>query len=600
MVLFFMVNSTAQEVFFKDNTTHLKTITPSYYYPFQNNGTRLREFITKSTANNMRIVNATEVSAPDRFANNGEALGMNGNSGYISPPDAIFNEMINNKVVNMSFWVKYADEVYNGTKEGVILKIAPKATGSSSKVYIAIKDGKLMIYNMRAKVTGGEVLVPVIKVDFPLDWGNDKPGSETNGFIYISINAIGKDVKKTLISFGRPGGRLYSRSYYMYPFENISTQNDTLLMFGGKLSGVQIKGERMDDIMFFTKNEYTNRILTPEEVLNNFYIQSPLYEGVSYEIKGYGNNIEFWGLQDQKNRDVDENGKYIVLGNDNSRTPFGYNRFNVYKHNTKPLTFKFSSMKFGGDFDLSGYYSIIKPNSDYYSYYTYMRNVDHPDVMYNVDKGTLPLQFRLKSDYYSNQPYYLQFYRSQGKDWLYTSTFNSSVSERAFFSISAAVKVFRGEGRDYQGKVNLHTPAGNVGQNLSYERYPTPGKIGFNFNETNWELRPTVNDNYVINGITPSYERPGRMGKFGGCDDMSERIPIILGENYCTWQFIYVKDNVNGKPLYWLRLHQGNGNQHTSAVIPNGQIILNQVYKNVLQDDGTLLDRLLWTINKAD
>ncbi|WP_312390345.1 hypothetical protein [Chryseobacterium sp.] len=587
IVLFFAVNSTAQEVFFKDNTTRLKAIAPSYYYPFKN-GSRFQEFITKNTANNMRLLgSATEISAPDRFTNNGEALGMNGNSGYISPPDVIFNEMINNKVVNMSFWVKYTDEVYNGTKEGVILKIAPKATGSSSKLYVAIKEGKFIMYAMRPKVTGGEVLVPVIKVDFPLDWGNEKMGSDTNGFIYISINAIGKDVKKTLISFGRPGGRLYCRSYYMYPFENINTQNDTLLMFGGKLGGDQVKADRIDDIMFFTKNDYTNRILTPEEVLNNFYLQSPLYEGVSYQMQTSRSTL-ILGSNHHAGDDLKEEWLAFWVS-PASFSPFSYSCFKVIQKADNKSFYKFSSMKMGGEFARSTNNYIYMSTSGSNEYYKYIRDVSDPTSMYSLSVQNFSLQDEGKRGL-------LQSYFSEGKSWL---VFDSPPSDKSksLFNISAAIKVFRGSERMWEGKIGLRLHGKNfqIGRRARYNSAPRWDYVNFTNSHQDFVMKNSYHGAYIKSTFSSVWgERNFR--RYNGASDMSEGSYFISSnESPTNFEFIYVKEDVNGKPLYMMTTSDDNA----MFKLGRGDSI-KQVYKNALNVDGTVPDDLLWSLERAD
>ncbi|WP_449398930.1 hypothetical protein [Chryseobacterium wanjuense] len=104
----------------------------------------------------------------------------------------------------------------------------------------------------------------------------------------------------------------------------------------------------MDDLMFFQKGEYAKRMLNPEEVLNNFYLQSPLYEGISYEISSNGNTTGYWGLESQRNRFENMSQEYIILGGGGASTsPFGYNRFNVFKNPSLARSFKFRNVKMG-------------------------------------------------------------------------------------------------------------------------------------------------------------------------------------------------------------------------------------------------------------
>ncbi|WP_449398931.1 hypothetical protein [Chryseobacterium wanjuense] len=228
----------AQEVFFKENTTKLKGITPSHFYPMQS-GNIFREYVNKIPSDNLRLISAAPVDVSDRFWTSGQALAMDSGNGYVRTPDAQFYEMFQNKVVNMSFWVRFSDDVYLGRKRGILFSVRGKIN-TSRKMYCVLENKKIVIYTVRKHMSGGDVEVPIIEMDFPVDMTGGR--EELNNYFFFSItaenslNSVDPEKNKgkfTRIYISRPDGTLYSRLYYVYPFENVSATDDMFALWGG-------------------------------------------------------------------------------------------------------------------------------------------------------------------------------------------------------------------------------------------------------------------------------------------------------------------------------------------------------------------------------
>jgi|GEM_PF-4761365 len=591
LAILYSLNFTAQEVFFKDNTTKLKTIVPSHYYPMNFNHPG-QEFIRKN--DNEKLLGNFYDTEKDRFNNQDRGL-----NGKVHLPPIVFEEMIKNKVINFSFWAKYDQDVYDGKKSAVLFETSLNGTDLEGDVSCYILDKKIIVEVIKKGRSSA-----VIKLDFPIDWENEKPGEDTNGYIFFSFNSENTtNGKRTKIYVSRPGGRLYCRSYYVYPFENVQVEKaslriaSTLNNFAGSLA--------INDLMLFQKAEYVTRTLAPEEVLNNFYLQSPLYEGVSYEIN---HQHGVMGLEKMANRGVElKDEEYLTFEKQNfSHAPFGYNRFNISKvfSGDDQKLFQIESVKLGAR--LSG----IASNEYAYMEQTgggedfeYTRDVSDPESMYTVGKDN----FKLVHHNPIEGDFLIDSYEKSGRQWV---TVEDRIGVNSNLNISAAVKVFRPLKSYANQKIQLNNYSYNafIGDNvytdatidrhilikplqlyhyITFKLFST-GYVG---NYTNYQLQ-SDDPKYILQskGTTT-------------CSNTTDGVKFVVSNasGVCPFNFIYVKDDSNGSPLYMI-----NYNVHSIRMGVGGTSIENddryfgQYYKTKLHTDGTVPDAFLWRVRSND
>ncbi|MEN4759841.1 hypothetical protein ABEG63_05830 [Chryseobacterium sp. C39-AII1] len=592
IVLFFAVNSTAQEVFFKDNTRKLEMIESSshtsypIYYPMQAGNSFLDDITQQGEP--LQVLSGNLATASDRFGNNGQALGINGDNGYVLAKGLGY---IVGGSFQFSCWFRFTDEVYNGNKEGILFSIRDKQN-KNAKALCTIKNKKITISVLRNKLAGGTVMVPVIRMDVPVE-----KMEETNGFFFFGMTLDRIDGKRTKLFISRPGGVLFSRFYYVDPFEGINYDDNECWMMGKLPSEPFVKAERMDDLIYDSFVRYP--VWKPEYMLNNFYIQSPLYEGVSYEIAGNSRgNIGYLGLQSQDNfRYAEKMDQYIIFGSNQSASPFGYNRFMMMK----PLDvtgFQFQNMLEGGILQRTNLSNYIFTGRSTNDSYTYERNVDNPYSMLEP----LADQFRLKR---VGTQGYLQSYNTDDKEWL---TFASppAEKERALFGITAAFKFARGPERNYSGPVQI----------FSYERNNTVKwgpelntPIGFKsqnpeFNQAHFD---SGKDAYKI----LTYKAPEANNYVGRAEDRclmqgdASYLNMLENPTYadvCKFDLLYFKDDANGKPMYIIRNVSGDRIRSYPKSLtrftwdPQRYEYVGTEFSGLDNSEGTISPTKLWTI----
>lgn len=591
-LLMHIINGNAQEVFFEKTDARLKTIMPSNYYPLSYPEDKWREdFMDPVPANALRTIVATQVGGrADRFSNNSESIFFTSPTGAVIPPDHVFASMINNKVINMSFWVRFENAVYTGGRDGQIFSVSSNLGGSPTLICKIIKK-EIVLYCVRKAVDGELKLVPVITMDFPIDWNNGAhlPGEETNGFFFFCITAENTaNGKRTRIYISRPGGRLYCRYYYFYPFEGIPANYRMNLWGGMPEQGDKPTG--FDDLMFYTTGEYANRMLTPEEVLNNFYMQSPLYEGISYDI---GNTHGSWNLRSQNNIDQELEEEWVGGSSQIvSQDAYGFNRFNVIKKAKNQQIYQIESMKMGGHFYTSSghyiYMGILRPNK----YFRYRRDVSNPSTMYTA--GTSNFQM-IEDDHLSH---FLQQYES---NYLKATQIEPDRS-RSFFCTKAAVKVFRGPEQSYVGRMQFVNKWDNssTGKPVGYDEnvswsYITIDKPNKDFMMANIG----TSDIYYKHRYNSAVQSNFFLRRYNGRDDYVNAKYIITDDvNDCLWELVYIKEDANGKPLYLLRGSNGNANLSLGH-FGDYEKYLRQGYISILNQAGSVADdHYMWSIRK--
>lgn len=611
-LLIFCINIiNAQEVFFKDNTTILKRIDPSHYYPMQK-GKMLDEFIRKEASDKLTMVSTDYDLAPDRFGNDGECLAMSQAIGYIKTPDAQYEEMMNNKVINMSFWVSYESAVYQGTKDGIVFSIRNKSNPSIIEMICRIEKKQLVFYAQRPNISGSRSLVPAFKMDFLVESG----GALLNQYFFFCLTSENTtNGKRTKVYISKPDGSLYSRSFYIYPFEGINASQTQLVLWGGWPPSGTVRAQRMDDLMFFQHNEYQNRTLTSEEVLNNFYIQSPLYEGISYGISANMQESSgapmYNGILGLENDNRQLYPEYVISKSETGTafSPYHSTRFMVLKHPNNFQSYRIASAKMGGFVHPSTNWYAYMNNSnqdDNYQFFQYRRNIAYPENMYIPGRNpVIDGQFKLYNA--SSQRFLTTAIGSQ--PYPYLNYYNGGDPKYRNFSIRSAFKVDRGTDKSYAGLVSLRNhsrkPEGEV---VSAQNSNVPSFMGMGWSDYGKKARMQIENPTVGFKMRQFlFEDGGGLGFYFQCKNISEGNALLRADNVnsCKFYLMYVEDDQNGKPLYVIRPDMSNGdrlifNGFFLGGRAGGQPDIEQNYENVLGTNGIVPESVLWSIHKAD
>ncbi|WP_148169467.1 hypothetical protein [Pseudomonas chlororaphis] len=268
--------SVAQEVFFKTNTM-LKTDVPAHMYPFDSNDNGMNlynDFVSQDISFSLKSKNGEiSDSVVDRNYQK-SAIGFISHTTNLVLPSLVTQGFLDkNNGFTLSGWMKIDDI----NKDRVIGYIGH---GQQVKVAFLIKQKRLYIEKLSP--FADKKLLPVAHMNegFSYDEKTNPVNDDlTNGFFYF---AIGSDNKTTRLHISQPGGRLQSQWFYFSLLGDISADDE--IHFGKAPYNNGLASEfdpvsALDDIMVY------NRLLQPEEALNAFYLQSPLYPGVSYRFE---------------------------------------------------------------------------------------------------------------------------------------------------------------------------------------------------------------------------------------------------------------------------------------------------------------------------
>ncbi|WP_449398929.1 hypothetical protein [Chryseobacterium wanjuense] len=177
---------------------------------------------------------------------------------------------------------------------------------------------------------------------------------------------------------------------------------------------------------------------------------------------------------------------------------------------------------------------------------------------------------------------YLQSYRKDDKDWLVLDNVPSN-RNRIVFGISAAVKVFRGAERNFNGMVRLSS---HFRGRLDYVTGVVESSINFNRGGEQ-KFRKTDNKLYTVEQNEVGYKS----------DNVGEQAYYYSNRGTASLTYYYVKDDVNGKPLYLIKANTPGGDYTLGGFYEQ---VLCHEYSTVLNDDGSVPDRYLWSIQKAE
>ncbi|ENM2494912.1 TPA: hypothetical protein ACKQCE_002862 [Serratia marcescens] len=295
LFIFLSFPALSQEVFFRGQE-HLEDVPPDHLY-LHGQGSQFNmygDFITKNADYNVKYTGSV-YKKTGRNYHDGTSIGFINESAKLVIPSAVTRDIVNEKKgFTISGWF-YASNIKEGRT------IAYIGSDDAAKVDIFLYRQKILI-RKRSSIDKSQMM-PVIETAFPLSYDDYSPveGDITNGYFYL---AIASDDKSTRVYLSRPGGRLYAQWFYFSLAENISRLDNIYFGSNPNLVHGYKPMDAYSNIMIY------KRALSPNETLNAFYLQSPLYPGVSYRFSN-NNNLDLVPAQsDNQNGKFDEDGYY--------------------------------------------------------------------------------------------------------------------------------------------------------------------------------------------------------------------------------------------------------------------------------------------------
>lgn len=585
-------NIEAQEIFFTGDGK-LKTIQPNHLYLTAANDNS--DYITNDQRNAL-VISGSKTTVLSRFFEN-TTLSFQ-TTGYIQIPNNVIKEVATSqsKGLTISGWLRI-----NDISQNTNIGFASTSQSEGVKFDISLINKKVVI--RKKSRLKNNTLSPIIITDFPVDFDGIAPtiGDITNGFFYFSISS---DDKKSRITISRPGGRLYTRLYYV-SLTDVLTLNDSFYWGKSPLSTSNNIPDAFDDLMVY------NKYLTPEDELNTFYLQSPLYPGVSYL---FNSPDGFSAAPQNHNNDTQEfNMDYFMWFKLNYTGAYSCNKWFIkLGAKDKPSSdtkIYFANARSGGNIyqqTSSNYlYQLQEPSSLYPNRTQYIekRNVTpmslyspNPTISPGLKIGTYWFNsiqssgFSLgwNGDYmYLLNPTAQQSWSVAGAQKVYDRNAGAKISINASSNMYVMIKNYQlGKYLDlYWGGAYNYLVLNDRDDNNKNQRFLLETK-----SKTDYDIYRKVEIKTSSNvGVSP----------YWGERDQSENEYIIAYGHACTWEFVYVKDDENNKPLYAIRANNDWGSYllgYKNMMGTNPYYIC-QASTGAYTPDGDVNDNFLWSID---
>lgn len=582
----------AQEIFTSDDGI-LTKLEPNHLYLAKLDD--YSDYITKDKSKSLIVSGSGTMAVLSRFYES-STLGFQSVLGRLQIPSTVIKESVTSqdKGITISGWLRIND-LYTNTSIGFFGK-AP--IPEDVKVDIALVDKKIIV---RKRCFGK--LCPIIKTDFTLNHDNLNPqrGDLTNGYFYFAISS---DDKTCRITISQPGGRLFTRWYYVSLMDIISSEDS---FFWGRSayppnSTMNIP-DTFDDIMVYTRN------LKPEENLKAFYLQSPIYPGISYYFEapdGYAP-----APSDNRNLQPTFKSDYFKWFQDSyKRGTFSSNKW-FLKSVSKPTLISdtrmyFANARSGGNiYQQTGsyfVYQLLEPSSNYASrtQYDMRRQIDpqnlydpNPKVSYNV--GT----YWMKS---VHSPAYCL-------GWANRDMYLTEMEDAYTWRIRGAKKVYA-RGAEQNLSIKDTKQQFIMLKNEGLQKYMDVyfgGEYNYLILKDKDESREQQRFMIYSDGSTDAdtYKNVKIKSELGllispywGKQDQKEDEYIILHTQDFNWEIVYCRDDANDKPLYTIRANNGYGSYllgyHTS--MGTNPYYVCQASANAYDADGNVQNNFLWSI----
>lgn len=590
MTILFTNTYPAQEVFGNNKGEYYDDMAIKNLYT-------LRGSITASKGDYMHPTDASyDLSYPesnvesttDRFVNTEEAVSLRTDTpSTIHLPKKVYDETISKTgQFSISFWMAISE--YNHPTE-----ILTVSVNHMDKIKLKVStDGYLQIYKY-----SDHILRPTLfgQTRYPLSFNNISPtaGGIDNGYIFVTLTA---DKTSTRIFYSRPGGKLYS-NYFWFGLSDILPANadDAEIIFGSRdLIGVKSM-DRLDDIILY------DVMLTPEIVSDHFLVQSNFHPFRSYIIKSFDTKPL------SVSRDDLEDGYgsgFIFL-----QVPYDNIQQNSFERWYMPIVDKTAeSNKYRTRFmNAKTMKRISRWNAGTGNYYYQTADDDEgiKDLFYARHKSDPKYISRPSNEYvykfhvveYESDNYmlgindnelYLQYPDYEDTNWKITGSFKTAVRED--FIGAAEKRKIRIQNAAKTGHMAIYESSANdylVEDKSAYEEFyiyrakPIYNEVSSDYNYYD----------YYLSNLTGS----GWVSAKGGTTDTESNGYVTLESQRFAWQFIYIKDDKNGKPLYVIRANNGVGARILYVNWIDGN--LRYITQNISASEGDFPDEYLWNIN---
>lgn len=581
----------AQEIFMSDQgilnkiqPDHLYLTTPEDY----------SDYISKDKTMSIGVSGASTTTGLSRFYEN-STLGFQSNSGLLQIPNTVIRQaMTKEKGLTVTGWIRI-DDLNANTSIGFFGK---SNNADDVKVDFAVIGHRIVV---RKRCFGK--MCPIIKTDFTLNYGDYTPqkGDLTNGYIYFSVAS---DYQTCRITVSRPGGRLYTRWYYVSLMDAVLADDS---FFWGRSpctpnSSMNIPAF-FDDIMVYDWS------LKPEETLKAYYLQSPPFPGVSYYFEspdGYAP-----APSDNRNQQPAFNEDYFRWFKDSyKRGTFSSNKW-FLKTVSKPsqtadTRMYFSNARSGGNiYQKTGsyfLYQLLEPSANYAArtQYDVRRQIDpqnlydpNPKVAYNV--GTYWFKSVNAPTYclgWANMDMYLTemedayAWRVRGAKNVYT---RGAESQLSITDTKTQFIMLKNEGLQkyidiYWGGEYNYLILADKDVKREQQKFMIYAK--------------ETSDDGVYRKLTIKSALGLPISPYWGEQDQKEDEYIILHTQDFAWEIVYCRDDENDRPLYTIRANNGYGNYllgyHTS--MGTNPYYVCQASANVYDADGNVQKNFLWSV----
>lgn len=589
LLVVFIQQLPAQEVF--DNTATgnytVNTQVANLYDLTLGNSSWQNDFKNPSNSAYTLQGNAITVTS-DRFANPSQALSFNGYQNLIIPPAVVKDIVSNNKGFSLSAWIKVPE---NG-KDCQILSFTNPSNGNREDIQLRMKDGYFQILRYSAvaqkKVVMGQARY---KISYKNDNTNEEifPGPDEYGAGYIYF-MLSSDKNATRLYFSRPGGRLYA-NYFWFGLSDVLSNNHNIT-FGtvNHQQGAIINA--VDDIMVYKE------MLTPELANNHFLVQSPLYPSRSYIVRNY------------QNKPIAPEGNTYTNGYIKSIGSFNPYE-GIYSGARWFLPTKRASNRKGliHFLNAKSFKPISRWNANSGNYF-YQENADYgserqlfepnhitgnPNNLIDFKQNSFTF---LVNEYRSNNyqlgmngnDVYLQNANKPDDNWSIQGSFNSVVRER-FTTVGKKGIRFTNFGT--KQSMYFYNSSGS-----KYYLYQDPNKYEAMSLEAKENGFSSGDYKYGFEDYT-FYNSPqsSALSLTDGKKSTTNQGYLWLDSSSpASFQFCFVKNDPNGKPLYLIRITNGYG---AYVLIPNYMTGgYTYVTQNSVNEDGpSFPDNYLWSAN---
>ncbi|MGE8513200.1 MAG: T9SS type A sorting domain-containing protein [Chryseobacterium culicis] len=593
VILIAVQKLSAQEVFdneaktYYDNNTKVKNFyplnlsNPNWHGDFKN---------PRNEANDLEGNAYTAVA--DRFGIPAQALYFRQyeHENLIIPSAVVKNIVDNDKGFSISAWIKVPD---NGKHCRILSFINPVHDNMRENIQLRMVDGYFQILKTSSFTSNPVVMGQArykISYDSEIDIFREiypGPGEYGEGYIYFMLSS---NKYSTRLYYSRPGGRLYA-NYFWFGLTDVLSEFHTIT-FGSPDNYTRTTIlDAVDDIMVY------NEMLSPEIANNNFLVQSPLYPSRSYVLRDFQHRPIAPAYHDEYSVDSND----ILAKTDNTSTEgiYGAKRWlmSTVSRDEHRRFINFvnakTNLSIGPAFNnpQSFYQQKNIESNSVIDQFEAVHIENRPDNLLYSRQSAFKFDIRMQDGFQlgidENKALREAKKNMPRTEWSVQGSFNTSIREKFSYVSEAGVRI-----------VNYGT--GNslaIEPNGFYKLYQsptafepfrlvrTPGTYNIDDYQYGYE-------NYRFYNMT----KTGILTPQGGIKDTQNgKSQRLMSHGYAAFQLVYVKDDLNGKPLYMIRTDNGFGAKILVPDVHDSKLIVQNAHNE--EEYATIPDNYLWSIN---